>query len=121
MAVAAAVERGSDHPLAQAILRRAVGLAIERPTGFEVLEGMGARAEVGGQLVLLGNRRLMDEQGVDLSPLAADIERLKGSGHTAVHVARGGVLVGLIAIADAPRPTSATAVHQLQQRASTWR
>jgi Cu2+-exporting ATPase len=116
LALAAAVEQGSDHPLAQAILRRAEGLAIERPSGFEVAEGRGARAQVGGRLVLLGNRRLMDEEKVDLSPLSGEIERLQGRGQTVGHVARGGELVGLIAIADAPRPTSAAAVAKLRER-----
>ena len=116
LALAAAVEQGSDHPLAQAILRRAEGLAINRPSGFEVAEGRGARADVGGHSVLLGNRRLMDEEKVDLSPLSGEIERLQGRGQTVVHVARGGELVGLIAIADAPRPTSAATVGKLRER-----
>jgi P-type Cu2+ transporter len=116
LGLAAAVEQGSDHPLAQAILRRAEGLAIGRPSGFEVAEGRGARAEVGGLPVLLGNRRLMDEEHVDLSPLSGEIKRLQGRGQTVVHVARGGELVGLIAIADAPRPTSAAAVGKLRER-----
>ncbi len=114
-ALAAAVEQGSDHPLAQAILRRAEGLAIERPSGFEVAEGRGARAEVGGRSVLLGNRRLMNEENVDLSPLSGEIQRLQGRGQTVVHVARDGELVGLMAIADAPRPTSAATVKKLRQ------
>jgi Cu2+-exporting ATPase len=116
VALAAAVERGSDHPLAQAILRRSQGLAMEQPNGFEVLEGKGARAEVSGRTVLLGNRRLMEEGRIDLSPLADQIKRLQGKGQTVVHVARGGELVGAIAIADAPRPTSAATVRQLRER-----
>ncbi|WP_436639464.1 heavy metal translocating P-type ATPase [Microbaculum sp. FT89] len=116
LALAAAVEQGSDHPLAQAILRRSENLAIEQPKGFEVLEGRGARAEVGGRTVMLGNRRLMDEIKIDLAPLSAEIGRLQGKGQTVVHVAWGGKLVGLIAIADAPRPTSAAAVRKLRER-----
>jgi len=116
LALAAAVEQGSDHPLAQAILRRAEGLVIDRPSGFEVAEGRGARAEVGGHLVLLGNRRLMDEEEVDLSPLSGQIKRLQGRGQTVVHIARGSRLVGLVAIADAPRPTSAATVKRLRER-----
>jgi Cu2+-exporting ATPase len=81
-----------------------------------VLEGRGARAEVGGRTVLLGNRRLMEEERIDLSPLADQIKRLQGKGQTVVHVARGGELVGAIAIADAPRPTSAATVKQLRER-----
>ena len=116
LATAASVEQGSDHPLAQAVLRRAEGLAVEKPSGFRVLEGKGAQAEVAGQTVYLGNRRLMDEQGVALGPLAGEAERLQGAGRTVVHVARGGKLLGLIAIADAVRPTSARTVAALKRR-----
>lgn len=116
LTTAAAVERGSDHPLAQAIMRRAQGLAVPAQKGFENLEGMGARAEIDGETVFLGNRRLMDTQKLDLGTLAADAQRLQGAGRTVVHVARGRKLIGLIAIADAPRPTAATTVAKLRER-----
>jgi Cu2+-exporting ATPase len=116
LALAAAVEQGSDHPLAQAILRRASGLVVDPPTGFEVLEGRGAQADVRGGRVLLGNRRLMDEAKVDMSHLEAEAKRLQGSGQTVVHIAYAGRLVGLIAIADAPRPTSAATVKALTEK-----
>jgi Cu2+-exporting ATPase len=116
LALAAAVEQGSDHPLAQAILRRAKGLAVEKPAGFSVIEGMGARAEVAGRTVFLGNRRLMDEQQVDMAGLAEKAKELQGGGRTVVHVARDGKLVGLIAIADAVRPSSADTVAALKRR-----
>jgi P-type Cu2+ transporter len=116
LALAAAVEQGTDHPLAQAILRRAEGLAVEASTGFEVLEGKGARAEVGGRGVLLGNRRLMDEAKIDVAQLSDEAARLQGKGQTVVHLAESGRLVGLIAIADAPRPTSAAMVKSLRER-----
>jgi Cu2+-exporting ATPase len=116
LALAAAVEQGSDHPLAQAILRRASGLVVDPPTGFEVLEGRGAQADVRGGRVLLGNRRLMDEAKVNMSHLEAEAKRLQGSGQTVVHVAYAGRLVGLIAIADAPRPTSAATVKAMTEK-----
>jgi Cu2+-exporting ATPase len=116
LAFAAAVEQGSDHPLAQAILRRAKDLPVEKVTGFSVIEGMGARAEVAGRTVFLGNRRLMDEQQIDLAGLAEKTKELQGGGRTVVHVAHGGKLVGLIAIADAIRPTSAATIKSLQAR-----
>jgi P-type Cu2+ transporter len=116
LATAAAVEQGSDHPLGQAILRRAQGLAVSTPKGFENIEGMGVRAEIGGEAVFLGNRRLMDTQKLDLGVLAADAQRLQGAGRTVVHVARAGKLLGLIAIADAPRPTAAATVAKLRER-----
>jgi Cu2+-exporting ATPase len=116
LANAASVEQGSDHPLAQAIVRRAEGLAVPTQQGFENIEGMGARAEIDGQQVFLGNRRLMDAQKLDLSELAADAQRLQGAGRTVVHVARAGKVIGLIAIADAPRPTAAATVAKLRER-----
>ncbi|MEW5756300.1 MAG: heavy metal translocating P-type ATPase [Pseudomonadota bacterium] len=116
LALAAAVEEGSEHPLAQAILRRAAHLSFAKASGFAVLEGKGARAEVGKATVLLGNRRLMDEQQIDMAGLEESARQLQGAGRTVVHIARGGTLVGLIAIADTVRPTSVATVKALQAR-----
>jgi P-type Cu2+ transporter len=116
VATAAGAEQGSDHPLGQAILRRAQGFAIPALKGFENIEGMGVRAEIDGEAVFLGNRRLMNNQKLDLGALAADAQRLQGDGRSVVHVARAGRLIGLIAIADAPRPTAAATVGKLRER-----
>jgi Cu2+-exporting ATPase len=116
LATAAAVEQGSDHPLAQAILRRVEGLVLPVQKGFENLEGMGARATIEGEPVFLGNRRLMEAQKLDLGGLVPDAQRLQGTGRTVVHVARAGRVIGLIAIADAPRPTAAATVARLRER-----
>ena len=116
LSAAAAVEAGSDHPLAQAILRRAVNVAAPKANGFVNLEGMGAQAEVGGKTVFLGNGRLMNSQKIDLGGLASRSAELQGAGRTVVHVAQAGQLLGLIAIADAPRPTAAPAVKALRER-----
>ena len=116
LATAASVEQGSDHPLAQAIVRRAQGLAVPVQKAFENIEGMGAGAEIDGERVFLGNRRLMDTQKLDLGELAAEAQRLQGAGRTVVHVARAGKVIGLIAIADAPRSTAAVTVAKLRER-----
>jgi len=116
LSIAATVEQGSDHPLAQAIQRRAGGLPRESLTGFANIEGKGASAEVAGKTVLLGNRRLMDEQNVNMARLKEEATRLQAAGQTVVHIAHGGQLVGLIAIADAPRPTAASMVKKMQER-----
>ena len=116
LTAAAAVEQGSDHPLAQAILRRAANLTVVAPTGFESLDGMGARAETAGGTVFLGNRLLMDTQKLALGPLEAEATRLQGDGRTVVHVSQAGRVIGLIAIADAIRPTSKAAVAKLRER-----
>ena len=113
---AAAVERGSDHPLALAIVERAEGLEIPETHRFLNLEGKGAQAEIDGETVFLGNRRLMDEQTIELGTLGEAAERLKGAGRTVVHVARNSEVLGLIAIADAPRPTAKATVAKLRER-----
>ena len=116
LSTAASVEQGSDHPLALAIVRRAQGLAVPAQKDFENIEGMGARAKIDGETVFLGNRRLMDTQGLNLGELGAEAKRLQGAGRTVVHVARAGKIIGLVAIADAPRPTAASAVAKLRER-----
>ena len=114
MSAAAAIEKGSEHPLAVAILERATGLSVPAAEGFAAIEGKGAEATIEGRRTLLGNRKLMDERGVDLAGLGAEAERLQGDGRTVVHLAQDGQLMGLIAIADAVRPTAKDTVAQLQ-------
>jgi P-type Cu2+ transporter len=116
LTAAAAVEQGSDHPLAQAILRRSAHLTVTAPTGFESLDGMGARANTANGTVFLGNRLLMDTQNLALGTLQAEASRLQADGRTVVHVAQAGKVIGLIAIADAIRPTSKAAVAKLRER-----
>jgi P-type Cu2+ transporter len=118
VALAAGMEQHSEHPLAHAILQKAKqGQLTAMPAeAFTNIDGMGARATSAGEPALVGNRRLMDSEGVDLAGLGSEAERLAGGGRTVVHVARGGTLWGLIAIADAPRPTSAAAVKALRER-----
>ncbi len=116
LALAATVEQGSDHPLAQAIQRKAEGLKLEPLAGFANIEGKGARAEVSGKTVLLGNRWLMEEEKVIMAGLELQAARLQGAGQTVVHVAADSHLVGLIAIADASRPTAAAMVKKMQAR-----
>ncbi len=116
LTLAAAVERHSEHPLAQAILQRAGNLTPSPAGAFTNIDGQGAKAEVAGKTVLLGNRKLMDAERVDLNGLGMQAAAQRGSGRTVVHVAEGGKLIGLIAIADAPRPSSKTTIAKLQER-----
>jgi Cu2+-exporting ATPase len=120
LALSAGMEQHSEHPLAHAILEKVKqkgsevqALAAER---FSNVDGMGARATSEGEPALVGNRRLMDAERVDMAGLEAQAERLASGGRTVVHVARGGKLWGLIAIADASRETSAAAVKALRER-----
>ena len=116
LTAAAAVEQGSAHPLAQAIVRRASKLTVVAPSDFESLDGMGARAETAGGTVFLGNRLLMDTQKLALGRLEAEATRLQADGRTVVHVSQAGRVIGLIGIADAIRPTSKAAVAKLRER-----
>jgi len=113
----AAVERASEHPLAEAVVRRAeadgVGGAVAH--AFENVPGHGALASVDGKRVAVGNARLMRREGVEDGPLAERRERLAAEGHTVVVAAVDGRAVGLLAIADAARETSAAAVETLHQ------
>ena len=119
LATAAAVEKFSEHPLAQAILKRAGPAPADIATGFTNVDGQGARATIGSDAVLLGNRNLMASENVgpeSMTALAAEAARLEGGGRTVVFVARAGQLIGLIAIADAVRPTSRATIAKLQER-----
>jgi Cu2+-exporting ATPase len=115
LALTAAVERESEHPLAEAIVRHAAAAGAHRltATGFRNLPGHGATADVDGHRVLVGNRKLMAEEGIDLGDLAARRDELAGTGRTAVVVAVDGLAAGVIALADAARDTAADAVQAL--------
>jgi Cu2+-exporting ATPase len=114
---AAAVERESEHPLAEAVVRAASerGLDAPRASGFEAVAGHGAIATVDGHRVALGNARLLEREHVSLDGLAERAQQLAGEGRTVVHVARDGKAAGLVAIADAPRQTAAEAITALRE------
>jgi Cu+-exporting ATPase len=114
--LAASLERGSEHPLADAIVRAATErrLALSDATEFDSPVGKGVIGKVEGQNVVIGRASFLREQGVDVSALEADAERLRSEGATAIFVAVNGALAGVIAIADPIKPTSADAVRELQ-------
>ncbi|MGO4684579.1 heavy metal translocating P-type ATPase [Hyphomicrobium sp. 2TAF46] len=116
LSAAASVDAGSDHPLAQAIVRRAANVKVPKANGFKNIEGKGAQAEVDGKTALLGNKLLMTENKIELGELGTKSAELQGAGRTVVHLAVGGKLVGLIAIADAVRPSAIEAVKALRAR-----
>ncbi len=117
LALAAAVERASEHPLARAIVAHAEAAGVARLDAdrFENVPGHGAIATVEGRRVAVGNPRLLDREGVDLGALTESRERLAGAGRTTVVVAVDGHPAGVIALADAPRPTAAAAVAALHE------
>jgi Cu2+-exporting ATPase len=117
LALVAAVERESEHPLAAAVVRHADGRQAPRlaATGFRSVAGHGALADVDGQRVIVGNRKLMAELDVDLGGLAARRDELADTGRTAVFAAVDGQAVAVIGMADAPRDTASAAVAALHE------
>jgi Cu+-exporting ATPase len=113
----AAVERESEHPLAEAIVRAAEarGLDPPRAEGFEAVAGHGALASVEGRRLAVGNARLLEREDISLDGLAQRAAELAGEGRTVVHVALDGRATALIAIADAPRETAVEAVAALRE------
>nr|WP_268788505.1 heavy metal translocating P-type ATPase [Rathayibacter sp. Leaf299] len=115
----AAVERGSEHPLAAALVRGAEqrGLDVPEASGFRASAGFGVRARVEGRLVVAGRLRWLEEQwGFAPGALAEQAERAGGSGGTVVGVGWDGELRGLAVLRDEPRPEAARAVASLRSR-----
>ena len=112
----ASAERGSEHPLAEAIVAGANerGLALTDATGFEALAGRGIRAVVDGRALLVGNARLMAENGVDVAGLDAQMAALSSAGKTPMLVAVDGQAAGLVAVADTVKPSARQAVAALK-------
>ena len=116
----AAVERQSEHPLAEAVVRYAEASqpahTPAQAVGFRAIEGKGAVATVSGQAVHIGNRRLLADDNITLSPeLASQAEQLLTEAKTVLYVAVAGQAAGLLGVADTVRDTSAAAIRQLQQ------
>jgi Cu2+-exporting ATPase len=113
----AGLERESEHPLGEAIIRTAEERALELPraTDFEAVAGHGALATVDGRRLAVGNARLLEREGIALDGLAERAQALAGEGRTVVHVAVDGRPAALIAIADAPRDTARDSIAALKE------
>jgi heavy metal translocating P-type ATPase len=114
--LAASLERGSEHPLAAAIVRAAGerGIALGTAEAFESPVGKGVTGKVGGHQLVIGNRRMMAEAGIDTTKLDQAADELRGDGATAIFVAIDAKAAGIIAIADPIKPTTPTAVAALK-------
>ena len=115
--LAASLERGSEHPLGEAIVTRAKGdgLTLSDVEGFEAVPGQGVRGKVDGRDVLLGNARYLAESGIEVGELASAAEALAAQGKTPMFVAVDGRAAGLIAVADTLKDRSAQAVEALHR------
>jgi Cu+-exporting ATPase len=114
--LAASLDQGSEHPLADAIVRAARdrGLALAKPTAFESGSGIGVRGTVEGRSVALGNSVLMQQLGVDPAPLADRAEALRAEGASVMHLAVDGRLVGLLAVSDPVKASTPEALAALR-------
>ena len=116
--LAASLDQGSEHPLAEAIVRaaRERGLALDKPESFESDSGFGVHGRVAGKALALGNTALMAQAGVSVEPLVPDAEALRKEGASVMHLAADGRLLGLIAVSDPIKATTAEALGALRAR-----
>ena len=115
--LAASLDQGSEHPLADAIVveARRRDLALETPQDFESSTGIGVRGKVGARTLAIGNTQLMREQGVDPASLQKQAEVLRHQGASVMYLAVDGALAGLIAVADPIKASSREAIKALQE------
>ena len=115
--LAASAERGSEHPIGDAIVgaAQARGLPLVEPSRFEALAGHGVTAQVEGHQVALGNLKMMNEQNVDLNGLRTEAEKLQAHPKSVIWVAVNGKAAGLIAVADTIKPGSKEAIDQMHR------
>jgi Cu+-exporting ATPase len=114
----ASAELGSEHPLGRAIVEKAkaLNLDVNSPQDFQAVRGKGVSAVVKGKQVLVGTRRLMQENQVDSKPLESEMFRLEGEAKTAMLVSIDGQLSGLVAVADSLKEDSAAAINALHEK-----
>ena len=117
LTIAASVEKPSEHPLSTAIVEEATrrNLSLRAVTGFEAVAGQGVAAEVGGVRYLAGNRRMMEENRIELGDFAEKGETLSGEGKTPLYFAGEGKALGVVAVADTVKPTSRAAIEAFGQ------
>jgi Cd2+/Zn2+-exporting ATPase len=116
--IAAALESRSEHPIGEAIVRRAAsdGIAASIGDHFQALPGQGAEARVDGQVVVIGNHRLFEQRRLCTPAIDAELDRLAASGHTAVLLARRQETIAVIGVGDAIREAGRNAIDQLRQQ-----
>ncbi|MEN9395587.1 MAG: hypothetical protein RLZ81_117 [Pseudomonadota bacterium] len=114
--LAASLDQGSEHPLAETIVRaaRERGMTLDKPEGFESASGIGVRAKVAGRQLALGNTTLMQQIGVAVDSLLPQAEALRAEGASVMHLAVDGQLVGLLAVSDPVKASTPEALMTLK-------
>ncbi len=115
--LAASAERGSEHPLGEAITQEGtrLGLEIQEVTSFEAIPGHGIEVVIENESLILGNRKLMLERSIDLSLIEKESNKLASEGKTPMYVANKGNLLGIIAVADTIKESSISAIEKLHR------
>ncbi|CAH2398260.1 heavy metal translocating P-type ATPase [Mesorhizobium escarrei] len=118
LALAAGLEKGSEHPLAEAIVEGARGRAVKIPDAgsFEAVTGKGVSGTVSEKKVALGNAAMMADLGIDIASISTSAEALQAEGKTAMFVAVGNKLAGIVAVADPIKATTSEAIKALHER-----
>ncbi len=114
--LAASLDQGSEHPLAETIVRAAKdrGMKLDKPENFESGSGIGVRGQVGGRQLALGNTTLMEQIGVEVTPLVSQAEALRTEGASVMHLAVDGQLAGLLAVSDPVKQSTPEALATLK-------
>ncbi len=115
---AASAETGSEHPLGEAIVQKAQETDIEllKADEFEAIPGHGIRVEMDGKIIHIGNRKLMEQEQVNLAGMETESDRLADEGKTPMYLAIDGALAGIVAVADTLKENSARTIRELQRR-----
>ena len=113
--IAGALEKQSEHPLAEAVLKQAEGLDLPMVTDFEAISGRGVTGTINGIHYYAGNQALMDEHQIDISTAEADLSRLADEGKTPLLFAAEQQYLGIIAVSDVVKPTSREAIRQFKE------
>ena len=113
---AASAEKGSEHPLGTAIIKKSedLGLDIIEPSNLEEIPGMGLRAKVKDKIIIIGNERLMSINGIDYEPVHGDLDKFQNDGKTIILIAINDILKGLISVADPLKDYSEMVINNLQ-------
>ena len=117
LTAAAALEAQSEHPIAAAVLRKAADLPLPTPERFESFAGSGIAGTVNGSRYVIGNRKFLEQSGVDCAAQTATLETLAGEGKTPLLLAKDGALAAVFAVADTEKPHAAAVVRALQEQA----
>ena len=113
--LAASAEKGSEHPLGEAIVRDAEekNLELKAIEAFDAIPGHGIEVKIDGKDILLGNKKLMTEKNIEIDILSKDSDRLASEGKTPMYIAIDGILRGIVAVADTVKPSSKNAIETL--------